>query len=109
MAGRYGYIFQFLVKQLNRYTSPVSGPNTAHYIAFLDIFGFETMGTNSLEQLCINYANEKLQQQFNNATFTSEIKVYDDEELPTPLLTDLKRCVIHASRLVMRCERARVG
>ena len=59
----YGRLFDWLVKQLNA-TMYSKSPKTT-IIGVLDIFGFEIFKTNSFEQLCINYCNEKLQQHFN--------------------------------------------
>ena len=61
----------------------------------MDIYGFECFAYNSLEQLCINYANEKLQQHFVKH-FLKEIQdEYANEALPWTEVTysDNTECV----------------
>ncbi|CAL4076665.1 unnamed protein product, partial [Meganyctiphanes norvegica] len=59
----YAKLFDWIVRQVNHSFASKDKPN--RFIGVLDIYGFETFEINSFEQFCINYANEKLQQQFN--------------------------------------------
>ncbi|XP_054430817.1 unconventional myosin-XIX [Pteronotus mesoamericanus] len=59
----YARLFDWLVAVIN--SSICAGPDSwTTFIGLLDVYGFESFPDNSLEQLCINYANEKLQQHF---------------------------------------------
>uniref|UniRef100_A0A669DGB6 Myosin XIX n=1 Tax=Oreochromis niloticus TaxID=8128 RepID=A0A669DGB6_ORENI len=59
----YAQLFEWLVTFINN--SVCADKSTwCNFIGILDVYGFECFQTNNLEQLCINYANEKLQQHF---------------------------------------------
>ncbi|MPC28500.1 Unconventional myosin-XIX [Portunus trituberculatus] len=59
----YQTLFLHIVNFINSKIS-VHRSMWSHFMGILDIYGFESFENNSLEQLCINYANERLQQAF---------------------------------------------
>ncbi|GAB2253795.1 hypothetical protein Droror1_Dr00021604 [Drosera rotundifolia] len=60
----YASLFDWLVQKINQSLGE-GKKQMGRSIAILDICGFESYEKNSFEQLCINYANERLQQHFN--------------------------------------------
>ncbi|EMR61483.1 hypothetical protein MGN70_002432 [Eutypa lata] len=78
----YSSLFDWLVEVINRSlaTEEVLS-RVSSFIGVLDIYGFEHFAKNSFEQFCINYANEKLQQQFNSHVFRLEQEEYVREQI----------------------------
>lgn len=63
----YDRLFTWIIQRINK--SILVPGSTVHkrfnkVIGVLDIYGFEVFDSNSFEQFCINYCNEKLQQLF---------------------------------------------
>ncbi|KAH9659152.1 Myosin-11 [Citrus sinensis] len=75
----YSRLFDWLVDKIN--SSIGQDPNSKSLIGVLDIYGFESFKSNSFEQFCINFTNEKLQQHFNQHVFKMEQEEYTKEEI----------------------------
>ncbi|XP_053913210.1 unconventional myosin-Ig isoform X2 [Cuculus canorus] len=79
----YERLFCWIVGRINAsvatggYDARRHGKDTV--IGVLDIYGFEVFDTNSFEQFCINYCNEKLQQLFIDLILRREQEEYRRE------------------------------
>ena len=100
----YSRLFQWIVGAANARTRPPTGDCSTlsslkkitidhhsisvlkkkdhHSISVLDIFGFESFENNYFEQLCINYANEKLQAKFSADMIASVQAEYEQQGVP---------------------------
>ncbi|KAK9866994.1 hypothetical protein WJX84_009703, partial [Apatococcus fuscideae] len=90
----YAALFGHLVSCIN--TALAEGKRQSQLsLSILDIYGFECFQENSFEQLCINYANERLQQQFNKHLFQLEQATYQSEGIDwtTVEFEDNQECV----------------
>ncbi len=77
----YSSLFDWLVVQMNASLALSSDSQRDRMIGVLDIYGFERFKVNSYEQFCINYANERLQHEFNEHVFRLEQEEYMQEKI----------------------------
>ncbi|KAF5402199.1 hypothetical protein PHET_04297 [Paragonimus heterotremus] len=71
----YNSLFEHLVHTINERLGSPAGDRRSTELSILDMFGFEQLAQNGFEQYCINYANERLHQNFMRIAVTS---IYDD-------------------------------
>lgn len=76
----YSRLFGWLVEKVNRCIA--QDQDSSFFVGVLDSPGFESFNYNSFEQFCMNWAEEKLQQQFNQNIFKEYIR---DASKPSPI------------------------
>ncbi|XP_051963663.1 myosin heavy chain, fast skeletal muscle-like [Xyrauchen texanus] len=90
----YERMFLWMVIRINQMLD--TKQSSQFYIGVLDIAGFEIFDYNSMEQLCINFTNEKLQQFFNHHMFVLEQEEYKKEGIVWAFIDfgmDLASCI----------------
>ncbi|XP_019736729.1 myosin heavy chain, fast skeletal muscle-like isoform X1 [Hippocampus comes] len=90
----YEKMFLWMVVRINEMLDTKQA--RSFFIGVLDIAGFEIFDFNSLEQLCINFTNEKLQQFFNHHMFVLEQEEYKKEGIEWEFIDfgmDLAACI----------------
>ncbi|GAB0197890.1 myosin-13 [Grus japonensis] len=90
----YEKMFLWMVARINQQLD--TRQPRQYFIGVLDIAGFEIFDFNSLEQLCINFTNEKLQQFFNHHMFVLEQEEYKKEGIEWEFIDfgmDLAACI----------------
>ncbi|NXU56979.1 MYO15 protein, partial [Turnix velox] len=74
----YYLLFEWLLLRINECLAPWESDCA---VGILDFHGFEDLGVNSLEQLCINFASEHLQHFFSQTVIAQEEEEYRQEQL----------------------------
>lgn len=105
--GIYSRLFIWIVQKINSSIcgKPMEDTEGRVSLGVLDIFGFENFEVNSFEQLCINYANEKLHSFFVDHVFKMEQAEYSREGLEwSPIdFVDNQEVVDTLARKPMNC------
>lgn len=84
----YQQLFQFILISVNKgLSSQISEKNASvgsHSVCVVDMFGFEKYtkaSDNSFDQLCINYADERLYKCYYDTLLGQERKLYEDNDV----------------------------
>ena len=97
----YQRTFSNAVEGLNKFVG--GAPTSVTALNVLDIFGFESLQVNGLEQLCINYCNERIQNLFLGDVIVSQRAEYIREGVSHD---DLDVAAAQTRDIVVLCDKA---
>eukprot|EP01028_Stygiella_incarcerata_P007660 TRINITY_DN3193_c0_g1_i2.p1 TRINITY_DN3193_c0_g1~~TRINITY_DN3193_c0_g1_i2.p1 ORF type:complete len:958 (+),score=245.21 TRINITY_DN3193_c0_g1_i2:182-3055(+) len=93
----YNGLFEYILGRINRLLSEGTPTTVGRTFSLdiLDIYGFESLQENSLEQLLINYVNEHIHNMHIHQILQSEQEEYEREGIQwTPIeLSDRRQCL----------------
>lgn len=94
----YERMFGNAVHRLNTF---IEGKSSDVSLNILDIFGFESLEYNGLEQLCINYCNERIQFLFITDVVVTQKHEFEREGLEC---TDLAKNDVSDNSIILLCN-----
>lgn len=77
----YSRVFQYVIDLLNK---NMECNSSSRSISILDIYGFEAFERNSFDQFCINWANERIQNEFVKRMFFDRQGFYERQGIEWP-------------------------
>lgn len=87
----YSTLFKYIFDRINeKFKEMQTLKGNELLLGILDIYGFEVLEANSFEQLCINFASEKIHQHFLVHTFKLEQALYQNQgiDITTTIFKD---------------------
>ncbi|KAK1125701.1 hypothetical protein K0M31_005249 [Melipona bicolor] len=93
----YDLLFHWILNHANKTLSLKQ--QYSQWLGILDIFGFECFTKNGIEQLCVNYANERIQQYFIKTYVENNCNNLQEEGLVESCVVPLHTINLYKERL----------
>ncbi|RIA90569.1 glycosyltransferase family 2 protein [Glomus cerebriforme] len=77
----YSLLFSWIVEYIN---TKLCNEDFASFVGLLDLIGFQNLGSNSLDQFCVNFANEKIHNFILKHIFDSRQEEYISDGINVP-------------------------
>ncbi|CAJ0748610.1 1733_t:CDS:2, partial [Entrophospora sp. SA101] len=85
----YSLLFSWIVEYIN---TKICREDFASFIGIVDLIGFQNASTNSLDQFCVNFANEKIYNFTLQQIFEVNNAEYVDQGIGDVVISEINQC-----------------